>query len=155
MILIHFFFTPYIFSRYRVDYFIKTSTVNIMTRCEYKYEVNQIKLHCIYFGFFICSSNRNIFHLTILIFHHFSIYSSPNFRYVLSSATSFYISRRQNTAYCVMSHYIISLSTSLSSLYLQSPRFCFSDGNSWRWRGDTLSWCNHSQFTIITKTYVL
>ena len=48
MILIHFFFTSYIFSRYRVDYFIKTPTVNNMTLCEYKYEVNQIKLLCIY-----------------------------------------------------------------------------------------------------------
>jgi hypothetical protein len=61
MILIHSFFTSYIFSRYRVDWSVP---IRIRSQSE--------KLHCIYFGFFICSSNRNISHLTKLIFHHLS-----------------------------------------------------------------------------------
>jgi len=130
MLLIHIFFTSYIFSRYRVDDIIKTPTANIMTRCEIKYEVSQINMHCISFGFFICNSNRNISHLIILIFHHFSTLSSRNFRYVLSRATSFFISCRQKSAYCVVSHHVTTVSTSLSSLYLRSLRFCFSAGNS-------------------------
>jgi len=129
---------------------------NLVRNCRWTVVPRQSFLITLYFGFFICNSNKNIFHLIILIFHHFSTYSSPKFRYVLTRAPGFYNFCRQKSAYCVISNRVTNVSTSLSSLYLRSPRFCFSAGNSWKCRGDNLSWCNHSQFTVcttITKAY--
>jgi hypothetical protein len=126
-----------------------------MTLWGYDYEVSQIKLLCLYLGFFICNSNRNISHLLLLTFQHFAVNSSPDFTNVLYRATSCFISCCQKSASCVISRGVTTVSASPSSLYIRSPRFRFSAGTSWRWRGNTLSWCDHSQCTVVTKVYAL
>ena len=103
-------------------------------------------------GFFTSSSNKIGSQLTVLL----SYYISCHKRIVCHVVGRVFLAHVFTSPSPVLiSHRIITVPISPSSLNLQPPWFFFSAGNGWWTLGDEFSWCKHNQFFLASKLYAI